>query len=73
MVDPANPQPIDLPESKTYQAFLLRCWRESDTELQGEAAWRFALVPAGDEGRIRAFSSLEDLIVYLRQELHRSA
>ena len=56
------------PESD-YRAFLLRCWREVGAGPDGEPAWRFALVHAGNEGSGRGFASLEALVAYLKGEL----
>ena len=52
-----------------YRAFLLRCWQEPGARPGWEAAWRFALVQTGDEGTTRAFSTLDEMVVYLQDQL----
>jgi hypothetical protein len=59
----------DAPAGRAYRAFLLRCWRETEAEPGGQAAWRFCLVEPGNGETKRGFASLEALLAYLWQEL----
>ena len=72
MAGRTNRKELIPPADGAYRAFLLRCWQEPGTGQEREAAWRFALVPAGDEERIRVFASMEEMVRYLRQVLNRS-
>ena len=55
---------------ENYRAFLLRCWQEPEAGPEEYPPWRFTLVEAGDnEGKL-GFSSLEELVEYLRHELN---
>jgi hypothetical protein len=61
--------PMNGLQGSGYRAYLLRCWQEAGAGPDGEPAWRFALVQAGDERHGRGFASLEALVAYLREEL----
>ena len=54
---------------ENYRAFLLRCWQEAAAGQVGEPGWRFMLVEAGDEAGKRGFTSLDELVAYLKDEL----
>ena len=54
---------------ENYRAFLLRCWQEPNSGPEGNPAWRFTLVEAGDEEGKQGFASLEELVSYLQEEL----
>ena len=49
-----------------YRAYLLRCWQE---EAGGSNPWRFTLVQVGQEHIQKGFASLEDLTLFLREDL----
>jgi len=52
-----------------YRAFLLRCWKEADAGPATKPAWRFTLVQMGEGQTKRGFSSLEQLVAYLDEQL----
>ncbi len=52
-----------------YQAFLLRCWKESISGVGMESSWRFSLIHFDGIQREKGFASFEDLVKYLRAEL----
>lgn len=59
-----------------YQAFLLRCWHDSDLASSGEPDgpldWRFTLVRLEDRSQSKCFASLEEMVVYLRGRLSQA-
>ena len=59
----------DTGRGENYRAYLLRCWQETGIRPGGKAAWRFALVQTGEESTPRAFSTLDEMVVYLRDQL----
>jgi hypothetical protein len=50
-----------------YQAYLLRCWAESD-ETAALVIWRFSLEDPRT-GQRRGFASLTELVIALQDEL----
>lgn len=51
-----------------YRAWLLRCWREVDSDMEQRGHWRFNLEEPGS-GMRRGFSSLPALIAWLEDRL----
>jgi hypothetical protein len=51
-----------------YQAFILRCWAESD--LNEKPVWRFSLEPVAG-GKRMGFSDLKMLVSILEQQTNR--
>lgn len=58
--------PGDQPQP--YRAYLLRCWRESETANGQFPLWRFSLEQIGKEPRRRGFRDLASLLAFLRDE-----
>ncbi|MGD8807197.1 MAG: hypothetical protein PVH65_15175 [Chloroflexota bacterium] len=60
-----------------YQAFLLRCWREAESDDHCEVGrpdqWRFSIVRSATQQDSVAFSCLEDLVTYLADKLQTTA
>ena len=50
----------------SYQAYLLRCWREGKPRRGGVRAWRFSLQEVGGEGRRWGFGDFDALVAFLR-------
>ena len=48
-----------------YHAYLLRCWRENDTD-SGSPIWRFSLEGVQDSHR-HGFADLQALLTFLHQ------
>lgn len=58
-------------ESPRYRSYLLTLWEERGGDLKTEPTWRFSLEDPRS-GKRRAFSSLEALFEYLKNEIeHR--
>ena len=70
MEDPRPTQgpikPSDAPP--TYRAYLMRCWQERNSALDGEPIWRFSLDASWYEER-RGFATLQALMDHLQTEL----
>ena len=60
-----------MPPEKTgaYRSFLLRCWQEQNADQDKPPLWRFALQEVAEEQRQHAFSSFEQLVDFLRNEV----
>jgi hypothetical protein len=56
-------------EAGSYRSFLLRCWQEARTDTKQSMQWRFVLQDVADAQNQRAFSNLEQLVDFLRNEL----
>lgn len=54
---------------KTGSAFLVRCWREGESE---PPVWRFALLEIGATEQLRGFAEWEQLVRYLNDEIARN-
>ena len=48
-----------------YRAYLLRAWREADSQSGDPGPWRFSLEQPGADAR-RGFRSLAELTAHLR-------
>jgi hypothetical protein len=75
-------------KSRPYRAYLLRCWQEGEAAPGKKPLWRFSLeeilpsapsagsgqrkLKASPEQRRKGFSSLEELIAFLRAKLDSS-
>jgi hypothetical protein len=59
-----------MPKATTpsYRAYLVRCWREKSASDE-EHPWRFSVEEVLHKRRRKAFSSLEALFAFLRDEL----
>ena len=51
-----------------YMSFLLRIWQEESDSNQEKGVWRFSLQETDCRQR-RGFSSLDELIAYLKQKM----
>jgi hypothetical protein len=51
--------------SPPYHVYLLRLWRERPSSPEHPAVWRFSVEDARARQR-RGFTSLEDLVAFLR-------
>jgi hypothetical protein len=56
-------------KQQRYLSYLLRMWQTSDGQQQ---IWRASLESPGT-GQRHGFSSLEDLMIFLRAQMDRSA
>lgn len=54
----------------SYQAYLLRCWRERDRRPDGARVWRFILEDPRT-GERRGFVGLDCLVAFLEAEMRR--
>ena len=64
---------MSLSENIPYQAYLLRCWRTTNTNLDEPDAWRFIVEEvAGTQQRV-GVTSLDGFIEFLRVRLGESA
>lgn len=61
----------DTLDDRNYQAFLLRCWRESPPVAGTESTWRFSLINHDGFPIKKGFACLEDLFEYLQAELSK--
>jgi len=53
----------------SYRSYLLRCWQEVRTNAEHPPLWRFVLQDVTDTQKQYAFSSLEQLVDFLRTEI----
>jgi hypothetical protein len=61
----------ELGKPPQYQSYLLTFWEERGRDRDGPVEWRFRLENVGT-GQRRGFASLEEMVVFLRQELNNS-
>ncbi|MEZ4618712.1 MAG: hypothetical protein R2867_24805 [Caldilineaceae bacterium] len=55
---------------RNHRSFLLRCWRDLDT--QDRVVWRFSIRTVGDESKEQTLRSLGQLVDFLLRELFAS-
>ncbi|MFH1636230.1 MAG: hypothetical protein ABIG63_19755 [Chloroflexota bacterium] len=56
-------------EKIPYQAYLLRCWRTENTNLDDPEVWRFIVEEVAGEQQRVGFTSLEAVTDFLRAQL----
>jgi hypothetical protein len=56
-------------KSRLYRTYLVRCWQEGESTLDGRPLWRFSVEEVLQKRRRRGFNSLEALMAFLRDEL----
>ncbi len=61
---------MDVWDVNPYHTFILRCWEESGNTAPGQ--WRFLLQEVGDPHRRYWFTSLEEVISFLRARLNQA-
>jgi len=54
---------------KSYRSYLLRCWQEQAAAPGQLPVWRFAVQEVSGEQRQWAFSTFEQVMDFLRDEL----
>jgi len=56
-------------KAKSYRSYLLRCWQEQAATPGQPPVWRFAVQEVSGEQRQWAFSSFEQVVDFLLDEL----
>ena len=61
--------------SLPYRSYILRCWQESSTSVEGSgrATWRFSLLEVGGLQPRRAFPDLQALLAFLAEQTGETA
>jgi hypothetical protein len=54
-----------------YRSFLLTAWEERRQEVANDPVWRFGLEDARGTDRRHVFTTLEEVLRYVNQELSR--
>ena len=56
-----------------YRSFLLIAWQERRQEADADPVWRFGLEDARGTNRRHVFTTLEEVLRYVKEELAESA
>lgn len=60
-------------ENANQRVYVVRCWREGQSAWDGKRIWRFSVEEVLRERRRVGFSTLAELLAFLRGELERNA
>jgi len=55
--------------SRTQRSFLLTAWQEIPDDKESQSVWRFSMEDARGINRRRVFTTLEEVIRYVKEKL----